>query len=232
MAAGGCFRKNVLPDRGNIRMCNTQQKMLALTFDDGPNDTTMVQILALLNRYDARATFFVVGEQITAASAPVMAAAARRGHEIGNHAYSHAHMSRMSRTEILREVSSVQDQVARITGTAPVLFRPPYLDVDARMGEWIEMPFIGGCSNRDWEPACTVQQRLQQALADSRDGAILLMHCFRGNDATVRALALLLPELVRQGYRLVTVSQLFAARGIALEKGRMYHSAGAGACIS
>lgn len=206
-------------------MNNSSGKMLALTFDDGPNDNVMVQIIELLNRYDAKATFFVVGDRITDASIPVLRSAVSQGFEIGNHSQNHLHMPGMGKAQIVQEIKSVQERVERVTGIQPVLFRPPYIDVDERMLETIDMPFIAGSGNNDWDPNCTVEQRVDQALRDADDGAILLMHCFEGNEATVEALRILLPELKQQGYEIVTVSQLFARKEIPLEKGVMYNEA-------
>lgn len=203
-------------------------KTLALTFDDGPNNNVMVQIIELLNRYDTKATFFVVGSSITDESAPVLRFAAEQGFEIGNHSERHLHMPELSREDIVREIASVQERVEGITGRQPVLFRPPYIDVDERMLETIRMPFIAGSGNNDWNPACTVAQRVELALRDADDGAILLMHCFEGNEATVEALRIILPELKRQGYRMVTVSQLFEEKQIPLENGVLYRKAARG----
>lgn len=200
-------------------------KVLALTFDDGPNNNVMVQIIELLNRYDAKATFFVVGNRITEVSAPVLLAAAEQGFEIGNHSENHLHMTKLSREQIAREIASVQERVEAIIGRQPVLFRPPYIDVDDRMLETINMPFIAGSGNRDWDPDCTAVQRAALALQNAKDGAILLMHCFEGNEATVEALRVILPELKQRGYRMVTVSRLFEEKRISLENGVMYGNA-------
>jgi len=202
-----------------------KEKQLALTFDDGPNTGTMVQILDLLDRFGAKATFFVVGSNITAESAPVVREACRRGHEIGNHGWNHLHMTRLEAQQAAWEVSSLQTRVEGITGKAPALFRPPYIDVDEALLKRIPMPFISGSGNNDWDAACTVEQRIEGALRDARDGAILLMHCFEKNDATVEALKTILPELQRRGYRMVTVSRLFAEKGIPLKPGILYDAA-------
>lgn len=202
-----------------------KQKMLALTFDDGPSTGTMAKILETLDLYEAKATFFVVGDNITAETIPVLRAAAEQGHEIGNHSRSHQHMSRLDRETVLSEVTAVQNLVQEITGIRPSLFRPPYLDVSPAMLRTIDMPFIGGAGNQDWEPAVSAEERFQTAASQLEDGAILLMHCFENNNATVQALQMLLPVLMQQGYRAVTVSRLFSEKGISLSKGVLFHSA-------
>lgn len=206
-------------------MDTSRQKLLALTFDDGPNTTTMVQIMDLLDQFNAKATFFVVGNMISAHTVPVLKNAAARGFEIGNHGMNHLHMSNLTAQEILTEVQSLQEILERDAGIRPTLFRPPYLDVDDRMRQIIDMPFISGAGNYDWDPLCTVSQRVKLALEAVESGAVLLMHCFAGNDATVEALRIILPEIQRRGYRMVTVSELFRMQKIPLQNGILYDKA-------
>ena len=203
-----------------------KHKLLALTFDDGPSVGTMCTILEILDRYNARATFFVVGDKITVETAPILRAAALGGHEIGNHSHSHEHMPQQDRDTMLSEVESVQKLVQEAAGIRPVLFRPPYLDVSPDMLRHIDMPMIGGVGNQDWEPDVCAEERFRRAASQLEDGAILLMHCYEGNEATVQALQMLLPVLQQRGYQAVTVSRLFSEKGITLSKGVLYHSAG------
>lgn len=202
------------------------RKLIALTFDDGPNTGTMMKIMELLEQIYGKATFFVVGNCITEESAQVLKYAVRNGFEIGNHSMNHLHMSGMCAEDITREIDSVQNMVEQATGKKPVLFRPPYIDVDEKLLAAVPMPFIAGSGNYDWDPGCTVEQRVALALEAVEDGAILLMHCFEGNEATVEALRIILPELQRQGFEMVTVSRLFEEKNTALENGVMYERAG------
>jgi len=200
------------------------KKSMALTFDDGPSDTIMVQIMDILSQYGAKATFFVVGRNITESNQGLLMEALERGFEIGNHSQSHLHMTELTREEIQREVSQVQAHIGELTGVEPVLFRAPYLDVDEKLLNTVPLPFISGYSNCDWDPACTVSQRIELARKAARDGGILLMHCFEGNEATVEALKILLPELKQQNYDFLTVSQLFAKKGVLPQNGVVYES--------
>lgn len=202
-----------------------RQKKLALTFDDGPSAETMWRILEILDRYDAKATFFVVGDKITADTAPVLRAAVLGGHEIGNHSRSHGHMPQLDNDAMLSEVESVQKLVWETAGIRPVLFRPPYLDVSPAMLRHIDMPMIGGAGNQDWEPEVSPEERFRRAISQLEDGAILLMHCYEGNEATVQAVQMLMPVLQQRGYQTVTVSRLFSEKKISLKRGVLYHSA-------
>lgn len=197
-------------------------KRIALTFDDGPNCTTMAQILALLAQYRAKATFFLVGDNITTPTYAILRQAVEQGCELGNHSRTHSAMPGLRDEAITAEIEAVQQQVRQITGAYPRVFRPPYLAVDTRMRRLIPMPFINGYGPADWEDACTVQARIRTVLDGARDGAVVLMHCMEGNHLTVEALGTILPALGREGYAFVTVSELFGAKGITPQNGVTY----------
>lgn len=202
-----------------------KEKILALTFDDGPNETSMPEVMRLLDRFDAKATFFVIGSKINERTAPVLHSAVEQGYEIGNHSESHLHLPELNIPHMLHEIMQVQGKVEQATGGYPKLLRPPYLDVNSDMLRLVPMPFIFGQSNLDWDPEVSVAERIDRALRDARDGAILLMHCFEEDNAVLDVLEKVLPELKRQGFRITTVSGLFQAEGISLEPGRIYETA-------
>lgn len=202
-----------------------KEKILALTFDDGPNDSTMPEVMAILNRYGAKATFFVIGSKVDNRTAPVLRMAVEQGFEIGNHSENHLHLPELNIPHMLQEVMQVQQRVGEATAACPTLFRPPYLDVNKEMLRLIPMPFIFGRSNNDWDPEVSSGERIERALRDARDGEILLMHCFEEDHTVTDVLEAVLPELNRQGYRITTVSELFKAKGIPLKPGKIYMSA-------
>ncbi len=199
-------------------------KTLALTFDDGPSQDIMPRILELLDRYQANATFFIWGEKVTAGMEPLLRQAAQMGNELANHSMHHLHMSALDAREIRAEVEPVQKMLEAITGNAPAMFRPPYLDVSPLMRQVIPMPLIGGSDSRDWTPQTGTEERIHLVQEAAADGAIILMHCFEGNTATVNALEVLLPWFVQEGFRVTTVRELFAEKGVAPIAGQIYHA--------
>lgn len=201
-----------------------KNKTLALTFDDGPSKDVMPRILELLDRYQANATFFIWGEKITAEMEPLLHQAAQMGNELANHSMHHLHMSTLGVEEIRAEVEAVQVKLEAITGNAPVLFRPPYLDVSALMRQVIPLPLIGGSDSRDWTPQTSTEERIRLVQEAAADGAIILMHCFEGNTATVNALEVLLPWFVQEGFRVTTVRELFAEKGVFPIAGQLYNA--------
>ena len=188
--------------------------MIALTFDDGPNTTTTVQVLDKLELYGVPASFFLVGNNINNSTAEVVKRAYQMGCEIDNHSQSHAYMNQLAPDEIITEVQSVSDKVEEITGEPTKFFRPPYIATSGDMYANIDMPFICGVGCNDWDNMVTVQQRIDNTLNQVQDGTIILLHDAQGNVKTVEALDTIIPTLLEEGYQFVTVAELFEAKGI------------------
>ncbi len=192
---------------------DAEPKLIALTFDDGPNTHTTPEVLDLLEEYDAHASFFLIGDKINEESAAVAKRAYDMGCEINSHSKTHSDMSVMDAEEIRAEMEYVDEWIYSITGEYPKFFRPPYLNVSPTMYDAIEIPFITGLSSGDSGSEATAQTVTENVLSNARDGAIILMHDFWGNDKTVEALQTILPELQSQGYEFVTLTELFERQG-------------------
>lgn len=194
-------------------------KVIALTFDDGPNTTTTVQMLDVLEKHGVVASFFLVGSNINEITAPIVKRAYDMGCEIANHSVSHSNMSSMTVEEMLTETQTVSDRVQEITGEPTRFFRPPYIAVSGTMFENINMPFICGYGVEDYLATVSADDRYNSVMEKAKDGAIILLHDSAGNFMTVEAVDRLIPALQAQGYVFVTVSQLFDAKGITPEAG-------------
>ena len=188
-------------------------KLIALTFDDGPNTTTTNEVLDLLEQYDAVGSFFLIGTNINDESAVSVKRAYDMGCEIDNHSKSHGNMSGMTEDEIEAEVSYVDEAVYAITGEYPHFFRPPFIDTSQIMYDTIDLPFICGLDCQDYMDNVTAEQRAQIILDNAKDGLIVLLHDAAGNYQTVDALKIVIPELKSQGYEFVTLSELFERQG-------------------
>ncbi len=197
-------------------------KLIALTFDDGPNTHTTPQILDLLEEYNAHASFFLIGDKITEESAVVAKRAYDMGCEINSHSRTHSDMTIMTAEEIIAEMEYVDEAVYSITGAYPKFFRPPYLNVNQTMYDAIDIPFITGFSSGDSSSDKTAQDVTDTVLSQAKDGAIILMHDFWGNDKTVEALQTILPELQSQGYIFVTLTELFERKNETPQHGVVY----------
>lgn len=190
------------------------RRILALTFDDGPYADTTLPILDLLAQYHVKASFFAVGENITPETAPILRRAAEMGCEIASHSFSHRDMTQLTAAQIETEMQAAAARITAVTGTPPRFFRPPYLAVSDAMFAQIPLPFIGGYGVRDFEESVTAEMRAEGVLRQAKDGGIILLHDAENNFRTVAALRQIIPALLDAGFTLVTVSELFAEKGV------------------
>ena len=188
-------------------------KYVALTFDDGPHPKYTSLILDILKENDAKATFFVIGEN--AKQYPELILREKEeGHEIGNHTYTHPDMKGISVDKAVEEIMLTQDVISEITGTRPVLFRSPggiFSDELVLMLESIECkPVLWSWrqDTKDWMLP-SVTSVVNTVVKNIRDGDIILFHDFNMKGSpTPEALKIILPKLKEMGYSFVTVSEL------------------------
>ncbi|MBP3679235.1 MAG: polysaccharide deacetylase family protein [Bacteroidaceae bacterium] len=197
-------------------------KHIALTFDDGPNTTTTMKMLDVMEKHGAVGSFFVIGDNINEESTKTMKRAIRMGCDIQNHSRTHPYMSKLTPEQIIEEVNVTQDRIEEHTGTRPTYFRAPYIDVNDTMYQLIDMIFICGEGCDDWDAKVSLEERIERTIRQAEDGQIVLLHDFHGNDATAQALEVIIPTLKEQGYEFVTVGELFRKKGITPEKGKLY----------
>lgn len=188
-------------------------KLIAFTFDDGPNTTITPLVLDLLEKYNCPATFFLIGNNINEKSAECVRRAKQLGCEIANHTMSHPAMPELSTDEMLEEVEKTTELIYKITGEKPIFFRAPYIATNALMFKTIPYTFISGIGVEDWDDAVTAQERIKRVHHLACDGMIVLLHDMEENYATVEALETLIPTLLEQGFQFVTLSQLFELKG-------------------
>ncbi|NJP97419.1 polysaccharide deacetylase family protein [Nonomuraea sp. FMUSA5-5] len=192
-------------------------KCVALTFDDGPGPYTKT-LLRTLAAYGARATFFVVGQNVTAYPGIVRRAHAA-GHEIGNHSWSHPDLSRLPAKSIRSQLARTDRAVEAATGVRPALVRPPYGAFDASVRRQAKRPLVlWSVDTLDWRYRNSARVA-RKAIKSVRPGSVILFHDI--HPTTVRAIPKVLRTLSKRGYRFVTVSQLFGGR-----PPRLVHSRG------
>ena len=193
---------------------DSSSKLIALSFDDGPNNSTTPEVLDVLEEFDVPASFFVIGQNINDSTAGQMTRAISLGCEIQNHSYTHSFMTQLSSEEVQDEIKRTNELIEKYTGTRPWLFRPPYIDHNEAMHKAVGHTFICGLGCEDWVPERTAQMRHDAIMANVKNGDIILLHDFEGNDSTVEALRTLIPALRERGFTLVTISDLFEKMGI------------------
>jgi len=210
----------VIQQSGIISKAGPENKEVALTFDDGPSGFTG-GILDTLKKYDARATFFTLGNQIAEFPLPMQRAVAE-GHAVGNHTWDHQDLTRLGPKDVRTEMA---DQIDAVTGKslpAPKLFRPPYGAVndlvvaEARRAGMLTV--MWSLDTNDYKlPAA--EAMAAQVLAEIQPGAIVLMHDGGGDRTTTSAaLPIMLKGLTKAGYKMVTVPQLLLDNPPAVEQ--------------
>ncbi|MCR5666794.1 MAG: polysaccharide deacetylase family protein [Eubacterium sp.] len=195
-------------------------KMIALTFDDGPGPYTNA-ILNCLKKYDARATFFVVGSNAKNYKS-ILKKADSLGCEIGNHTYSHPYLSKLSASGVRSQMSKTDKIVKSATGHKTTLMRTPYGAFNSTVKSSVGKPIIlWSIDTLDWKTRNTTKT-VNCVMSNAKDGDIVLMHDI--HEPTKNAVLKMVPRLVKKGYQLVTVSELAQYRGYKLKNGNVYHS--------
>lgn len=213
---------------------SSSDKLIALTFDDGPRSSTTNRVLDLLERSGGVATFFLVGYNIPD-NAEVIKRAAAMGCSIGNHTKDHKILTKCSADTVKAQVNGV-NSLLRDMGVEPTLFRAPggaFKGIKDQIG----MPLIQwSIDTEDWkykdashkgrsaeERTADLNRIADMVFSQAKGGSIVLMHDIY--DFTADLCEIVIPGLVERGFKLVTVDQLFEAYGEKLENGVVYYSA-------
>ncbi|HBL13669.1 MAG TPA: polysaccharide deacetylase family protein [Cyanobacteria bacterium UBA11162] len=190
----------------------SEQKVIALTFDDGPWQNTTLQVLDILKQETIKATFFVVGKSIKNHPELIKQVVAD-GHAIGNHTWSHQY-HQYSSAHAAREFNQTADLIYKLTGVKTSLFRPPAGILNNGLVSYAHQQkyavIMWSVDSKDWRSRhITVQGLIDSTLKAAQPGGIVLMHDGGGDRSkTVEALPKLIAELKKQGYQFVTVPEL------------------------
>lgn len=197
-----------------IRNVAVKEKIVALTFDDGPDPVSTPLLLDILRNHQAQATFFVVGSKVEKYPQIIRLMAAD-GHEIANHSYSHADFNRLQKDQILEEIRKTNQLIEQIGGQSPHLFRPPggYLShemVDLTLKEGMVVAYwTWQQDSKDWRRGNTAAAIAAHIVKNIRPGQIIILHDAGQNGLqTANAVKLLLEKLQPQGYRFVSMGEL------------------------
>ena len=185
----------------------TGNKVIALTFDDGPGPHT-AQLLDILDQHGAKATFFLIGSKVSS-QANVVRSIHARGHQLGNHSWSHPELPKLPVDQIAGEIDRTNDVIKQATGVTPAILRPPYGAVNGLVLEQLRLrgmsSILWSVDTRDWadrnsDIVCS------RAVTGARPGAVILMHDI--HQTSVGAVPCILSALKQQGYSFVTVQGL------------------------
>ena len=189
---------------------NENGPVIALTFDDGPYPKVTGHILDVLEKNGVCATFFVLGSRIEGHE-DMLTRMDELGCEIGNHSFSHADLTRLSKADCQRELSDTDAEIRRVTGHEASVVRPPYGYYNKTVMSAAERPLIlWTVDTNDWRgkaPGEIADYVIQQA----KEGSVILMH--DQQTQTADAMEMIIPTLIEEGFRFVTVSELIRLTG-------------------
>lgn len=216
------IKKYVFTEDGKYQseklLIDVNKPMIALTFDDGPGPGTD-RILETLKKYNAKATFFMIGTN-TDRYPDTIRKMRELGCELGNHSKTHPQLTKLSAEQIRKEMEYTNKSIEKATGGfRPTIMRPPFGLINAKVRENVGLPLqMWSVDTLDWKTRNT--KKTVEAVMKAGDGDVVLMHDI--HKQSVEAAVQLIPKLIDKGYQLVTVSELAEARGVKLEKGQKY----------
>jgi peptidoglycan/xylan/chitin deacetylase (PgdA/CDA1 family) len=203
------------------KIIDKTKPMVALTFDDGPNHNTS-KIIDILNKYNVKATFFILGVNIEG-NEEIIQKLNDSDMLLGNHGYSHKLLTKLTEEQIKEEFSKTSNLIYNITGKYPTLTRPSYGATNKKIKNSINTPIISwNIDTLDWKYHNSTKIA-SKVLNKVTDGNIILMHDIY--TATSNSLEIIIPKLLEKGYQLVTIEELFYYKQIELENSKVYYNA-------
>ncbi len=186
-----------------------KERVIFLTFDDGPDPESTPQVLTILKKFNATSTFFVKGQSIPSAPG-VLVQIKKEGHAIGNHAFSHVPLWTRKTDAVLEEIGKTNQFIEKSCGMRPTLFRPPYGKFRPgfkKLLESLQMQMIlWSINSRDYVENEPPQSIVRNVLLGAKPGAIVLLHDSGKNVRnSLQALPTILANLKNQGYRFASL---------------------------
>lgn len=181
------------------------KKVVALTFDDGPNATTTPQALDILAKYKIKATFFVQGKNV-AGNEAILKRMKSEGHEVGNHSWDHPVLTKLSLEDAKKQLTDTESAITSVLGTSSKLMRPPYGAISDDIRNSLDLSFIlWDVDSLDWKSK-NEAAILAEIQRQASNGSIILMHDI--HQTSVNSLPKVIEYLQGEGYSFVTVSEL------------------------
>ena len=200
----GTYLKDEDLTKYNEYIKKRSRKAVALTFDDGPNPNTTPVALELLKKYNAKATFFMVGRSV-AGNEDIIKQVVAEGHQIGNHSWSHPLLTKVSLEEAKSQINDTTEALKKASGQDVHIMRPPYGGINPTIQAAVDQSFIlWDIDTLDWKNRNTAS--IMKEVRKAQPGSIILMHDV--HQTSINALPSVLQYLTEQGFELVTIDEL------------------------
>lgn len=199
-----------------------EKKLIAFSFDDGPSRKNTEKILKALDKNNARATFFMLGQN--AKYYPdLVKKVEESGNEVAGHSWNHPLLTKLGKKGVKKQMSQMNEAIASVTGSDVGLLRPPYGSINGTVKKTVKDPLIlWSIDTLDWK-TLNADKTADAILKQAKDGDIILMHDIHA--PTVEAVKKVLPKLEKKGFQVCTVSELLEARNVTLHPGDVVVSA-------
>lgn len=196
------------------------EKLVAFTFDDGPHPENTKRAMDILEKYNGKGTFFVVGERVEG-NAGTVRDVINRGHQIASHSYDHPNLNGLPVDQVQKQINETEALIRKVSGYEhPIMVRPPYGAANETVRNSVDVSFVNwSIDSEDWrshnaESICNIVDTYQH------DGAIVLMHDLY--KTTIDGFECSIEKLSQKGYKFVTVEELLKARNIPIENHKLY----------
>ena len=199
-----------------------EKKLIAFSFDDGPSRKNTEKILKALDKNNARATFFMLGQN--AKYYPdLVKKVEESGNEVAGHSWNHPLLTKLGKKGVKKQMSQMNEAIASVTGSDVGLLRQPYGSINRTVKNTVKDPLIlWSIDTLDWK-TLNAYKTADAILKQAKDGDIILMHDIHA--PTAEAVKKVLPKLEKKGFQVCTVSELLEARNITLHPGDVVVSA-------
>lgn len=222
LAVSGARSVRAMSESSTFDIYEESERLVALTFDDGPKEGMTDALLDMLKEKGVHATFFMIGAQVEE-NEDIVRRMYEEGHQLGMHTYSHVDLSCLSEEKQKEEIEKSRKAIEAVVGPSRLLLRPPFGEINQTLENWLDCPMIlWSVDTKDWTGK-SAAEIIRETAETVKDGDIILMHDI--SDYGLEGAAGIIDELRRMGYTFLTVDQLFACRDIELEDGVTYRRA-------
>jgi peptidoglycan/xylan/chitin deacetylase (PgdA/CDA1 family) len=205
---------SVVPAKSSYNSVDVAGPYIALTFDDGPHATLTPKLLDVLKARGARATFYVVGQNVKLYP-DIIRRMVEEGHEVGNHTWNHASLTKLGPDGVKSQMDRTTAAIVEATGRRPATMRPPYGTMNARLAKRMDDEFgmkviMWSVDPLDWRYR-NAERVTREIVTKTQPGAIVLAHDIHAS--TVAAMPATIDGLKARGFQFVTVSELIGMEG-------------------
>ena len=213
-------KNNIKQDNNRNLKEFSNKKLIAFTFDDGPSYFGTNKLLANLDKYNARVTFFVLGSRVENYK-DTLTKAYKMGNTIGNHTYSHSNLLKLDNYSVMDEIKKTNETIKNITGSEAIYLRPPYGNINSDIKNISNMyTILWDLDTEDWKNK-DKDRIADYIVSNAHDGAIVLLHDLY--ETSVDGALLAMERLEKEGYAFVTIDEMIKIKDIQLDINKNYY---------